>query len=49
MANHRNPIPLVIPCHRVVAAGGKLGGYGGGPQLKRRLLRLEATRMPLFG
>lgn len=48
-ANHRNPIPLVIPCHRVVAAGGKLGGYGGGPQLKRRLLRLEATRMPLFG
>ena len=49
MANHRNLIPLVIPCHRVVAAGGKLGGYGGGPQLKRRLLRLEATRMPLFG
>ncbi len=49
MANHRNPIPIVIPCHRVVAAGGKLGGYGGGPQLKRRLLRLEARRMPLFG
>ena len=49
MANHRNPIPIMIPCHRVVAAGGKLGGYGGGLQLKRRLLRLEATLMPLFG
>jgi methylated-DNA-[protein]-cysteine S-methyltransferase len=49
MANHRNPIPIMIPCHRVVAAGGKLGGYGGGQQLKRRLLRLEATQMPLFG
>ena len=49
MANHRNPIPIIIPCHRVVAAGGKLGGYGGGLQLKRRLLRIEATLMPLFG
>jgi methylated-DNA-[protein]-cysteine S-methyltransferase len=41
-ANGRNPIPIVIPCHRVVAAGGKLGGYGGGLELKRRLLALEA-------
>ncbi len=41
MANHKNPIPIVIPCHRVVAAGGKLGGYGGGLALKRRLLALE--------
>lgn len=40
-ANGRNPIPIVIPCHRVVAAGGKLGGYGGGLPLKRRLLALE--------
>jgi methylated-DNA-[protein]-cysteine S-methyltransferase len=40
-ANGRNPIPLVIPCHRVVAAGGKLGGYGGGLPLKRRLLARE--------
>lgn len=40
-ANGRNPIPIVIPCHRVVAAGGKLGGYGGGLNLKRRLLELE--------
>jgi methylated-DNA-[protein]-cysteine S-methyltransferase len=40
-ANGRNPVPIVIPCHRVVAAGGKLGGYGGGLELKRRLLALE--------
>jgi methylated-DNA-[protein]-cysteine S-methyltransferase len=40
-ANGRNPLPLVIPCHRVVAAGGGLGGYGGGLDLKRRLLTLE--------
>ena len=44
-ANGRNPIPIVIPCHRVVAAGGGLGGYGGGLELKRRLLALE-TRTP---
>ncbi len=41
-ANGRNPIPIVIPCHRVVAASGGLGGYGGGLELKRRLLALEA-------
>jgi methylated-DNA-[protein]-cysteine S-methyltransferase len=40
-ANGRNPIPIIIPCHRVVAAGGRLGGYGGGLPLKRRLLDLE--------
>jgi methylated-DNA-[protein]-cysteine S-methyltransferase len=40
-ANRRNPIPIVLPCHRVVAAGGKLGGYGGGLELKRKLLELE--------
>jgi methylated-DNA-[protein]-cysteine S-methyltransferase len=43
-ANGRNPIPIVIPCHRVVSSGGKLGGYGGGLALKRRLLDLEAHR-----
>jgi methylated-DNA-[protein]-cysteine S-methyltransferase len=43
-ANGRNPLPLVIPCHRVVAAGGKLGGYGGGLPLKRRLLALEQAK-----
>ncbi len=46
MANHQNPVPLVIPCHRVVAAGGKLGGYGGGLRLKQRLLALETTASP---
>lgn len=40
-ANGRNPIPIVLPCHRVVASGGKLGGYGGGLELKRKLLELE--------
>jgi len=39
----RNPVPLVIPCHRVVASGGGLGGYGGGLDLKRRLLDLEGA------
>jgi methylated-DNA-[protein]-cysteine S-methyltransferase len=46
-ANGRNPIPIVIPCHRVVASGGKLGGYGGGLPLKRRLLDLEVAHSPL--
>ena len=40
-ANHKNPIPIIIPCHRVVASGGGLGGYGGGLDLKRQLLALE--------
>lgn len=40
-ANGANPIPLVVPCHRVVASGGALGGYGGGLPLKRRLLAME--------
>lgn len=43
-ANHRNPIPIVIPCHRVIAADRSIGGYGGGLDLKRRLLALEARR-----
>jgi len=37
----RNPVPLAVPCHRVVAAGGGLGGFGGEAALKRRLLALE--------
>jgi methylated-DNA-[protein]-cysteine S-methyltransferase len=36
-----NPIPLIVPCHRVLRTGGGLGGYGGGLDLKRRLLHLE--------
>ncbi|HJQ83514.1 MAG TPA: methylated-DNA--[protein]-cysteine S-methyltransferase [Candidatus Binatia bacterium] len=39
----RNPIPIVIPCHRVVAAGGRIGGYTGGLAVKRKLLRLEGA------
>ena len=46
-ANHHNPIPIVIPCHRVVASGGRLGGFGGGVELKRRMLELEASHTPL--
>jgi methylated-DNA-[protein]-cysteine S-methyltransferase len=41
----RNPLPLVVPCHRVVASDG-LGGYGGGLELKRRLLELEGVLPP---
>lgn len=40
----RNPVPLVVPCHRVVASGGGLGGFGGGLELKRALLELEGVR-----
>jgi methylated-DNA-[protein]-cysteine S-methyltransferase len=41
-ACNRNPIPVVVPCHRVVGAGGKLVGFGGGLPRKRQLLELEA-------
>lgn len=41
MSNHRNPIAIVIPCHRVIGAGGKLVGYAGGLDIKRALLNLE--------
>ena len=47
-ANGANPLSLVVPCHRVVRAGGKLGGYGGGLPLKKRLLAMEHQR-PLAG
>ncbi len=40
-ANHNNPISIIIPCHRVVAADGGLGGYGGGLEIKTLLLELE--------
>lgn len=48
-ANGANPLPLVVPCHRVVASGGKLGGFGGGLALKRRLLAMEHARRPARG
>ena len=40
---NRNPIPIVLPCHRVVGANGSLTGYAGGLDLKERLLRLEGA------
>jgi methylated-DNA-[protein]-cysteine S-methyltransferase len=36
-----NPVPLVVPCHRVVRTGGQIGNYGGGPEMKEFLLELE--------
>jgi methylated-DNA-[protein]-cysteine S-methyltransferase len=43
-ALHVNPIPIVVPCHRVLPSGGKLGGYGGGVERKEFLLHLEGAR-----
>ncbi len=42
-ANHRNPLPIFLPCHRVVGARGALTGYAGGVELKQWLLRLEGS------
>ena len=42
-----NPLPLIIPCHRVVRSDGSLGGFGGGLALKVRLLELEGIELPL--
>jgi methylated-DNA-[protein]-cysteine S-methyltransferase len=39
----RNPVPLIVPCHRVLPGAGGVGSYGGGPDLKRRLLELEGS------
>jgi methylated-DNA-[protein]-cysteine S-methyltransferase len=49
-ANGANPLPVFIPCHRVIASGGGLGGYGGGLRLKKWLLEHESLGSPtLFG
>jgi len=37
-----NPVPIVVPCHRVVNKNGDLGGFGGGLEMKKRLLEIEA-------
>lgn len=47
LANGRNPISIVVPCHRVVGASGSLTGYGGGLEAKRALLGLEAGVLAL--
>lgn len=48
MANHNNPIIVVIPCHRVIGSNGKLVGYGGGLSVKKFLLELEAKEKKMF-
>ena len=44
MANHRNPIPILIPCHRIIGSDGSLTGYAGGLAVKQALLRLEQQK-----
>lgn len=46
LANGHNPIAVIVPCHRVIGAGGKLTGYGGGLDRKQTLLELERRRVP---
>jgi methylated-DNA-[protein]-cysteine S-methyltransferase len=41
-----NPVPIVVPCHRVLAAAGRIGGYGGGLAMKRSLLAIEGVDIP---
>jgi methylated-DNA-[protein]-cysteine S-methyltransferase len=51
MSNNRNPVAIIVPCHRVIASSGSLCGYGGGLDIKRKLLALERApihpRLPL--
>ena len=48
MANNRNPIAVVVPCHRVIASDGSLCGYGGGLGIKQQLLELEGALSGIF-
>ena len=47
LANGSNPIPIIIPCHRVIGSNGKLTGYGGGLHIKEKLLALEKKQIQL--
>ena len=47
-ANGRNPIPIIVPCHRVIGSSGDLTGFGGGLDTKEALLRLEAENSDLL-
>lgn len=44
MANNRNPLPIIVPCHRVIGAKGQLVGYGGGLDIKMKLLDIEGIK-----
>ena len=48
LANGSNPIPIIIPCHRVIGSNGKLTGYGGGLPIKEKLLALEQGQLKLL-
>jgi len=48
LANGSNPIPIIIPCHRVIGSDGKLTGYGGGLPIKEKLLALEKRQLRLL-
>jgi methylated-DNA-[protein]-cysteine S-methyltransferase len=48
-ANRSNPIAIIVPCHRVIASDGSLGGYAAGAAAKRFLLQLEGVRLPADG
>jgi len=48
LANGANPIPIIIPCHRVIGSNGKLTGYGGGLAIKEKLLALERRQLRLL-
>ena len=47
-ANGKNPMPIIVPCHRVIASSGRLGGYAGGVDIKRKLLEIEGIRINCF-
>jgi len=47
-ANGANPVPIVVPCHRVIGSSGKLTGYGGGLPLKKRLLQMEGVLLAVI-
>jgi len=49
MSNNRNPVAIIVPCHRVIASSGSLCGYGGGLDLKRKLLDLEQAALDTQG
>lgn len=47
-ANGANPIPIIVPCHRVIGSNGKLTGFGGGLPMKERLLQLESRQLRIL-